>query len=300
MDNWRKYLDPQHLAKLQGLPLRARTVVEGYLAGLHRSPYRGFSVEFAQHREYSPGDDLRYVDWKVFGRSDKIYLKQYEEETNQICYFVLDISGSMTYRSELAALSKLEYAKCVVAALAYLALLQNDAVALAAYDWQAREWLSPAGTAAHLDRLLNVIDRLGSGEHSSAKTVFYELAQRFRKRGLVIVVSDLLDAVDELLAGFKYFRYRRHDLIVFHVLDPAEVEFPFSQLAQFRALEGNSQVLVDSRAIRRAYLNALEKHTRTLSAGCRLHKIDYHLLRTDQPLGLALAGYLARRAKLRW
>ncbi|MCS7238606.1 MAG: DUF58 domain-containing protein [Thermoguttaceae bacterium] len=300
MNSWQKYLDPQHLAKLQGLPLRARTVVEGYLAGLHRSPYRGFSVEFAQHREYSPGDDLRYVDWKVFGRTDKIYLKQYEEETNQICYFVLDVSASMTYRSEPAPLTKLEYAKCAVAALAYLALLQNDAVAFASYDWQLREWLSPAGTAAHLDRLLTVVDRISAGEHSSAKTVFYELAQRFRKRGLVIILSDLLDNVDELLAGLKYFRFRRHDVIVFQILDPAEVDFPFSQLAQFRALEGTAQVLVDPRAIRRAYLAALEKHTRTLAAGCRLHKIDYQLLRTDQPLGLALAGYLARRAKLRW
>lgn len=300
MDSWQKYLDPQHLAKLKGLPLRARTVVEGYLAGLHRSPYRGFSVEFAQHREYSPGDDLRYVDWKVFGRTDKFYLKQFEEETNQICYFVLDTSASMGYRSEGAALSKLEYAKCALAALAYLALLQNDAVALAAYDSAVREWLAPAGTAAHLERLLEVVDRLQPAGNSSTKAVFHELAERFRKRGLVVVLGDLFDNVDDLLAGLKYFRYRRHDVIVLQILDPAEVEFPFTRPAQFCALEGTAKVLVDPRGIRQAYLAALDKFVRTVAAGCRLHKIDHQLLRTDQPLGLALAGYLARRAQMRW
>ncbi len=300
MDNWRKYLDPQHLAKLEGLPLRARTVVEGYLIGLHRSPYRGFSVEFAQHREYSPGDDLRYVDWKVFGRTDKFYLKQFEEETNQICYFVLDTSASMSYGSPGMPMTKLEYAKCALAALAYVALLQNDAVALAAYDAGVREWLAPAGSAAHLERLLEIVDRLQPAQQSSTKTVFHELAERFRKRGLVIILSDLFDNVDDLLSGLKYFRYRRHDVIVFQVLDPAEVEFPFGQLAQFCALEGTAKVVVDPRAIRHAYLAALNRFIRTVASGCRLSKIDHQVLRTDQSLGIALAGYLARRAQIRW
>jgi uncharacterized protein (DUF58 family) len=275
-------------------------VVEGYIAGLHRSPYRGFSVEFAQHREYSPGDDLRYVDWKVFGRTDKFYLKQFQEETNQVCYLLLDASASMAYRSPQAPLSKLEYAKCALAALGFLALRQQDAVGMAAYDWQVRQIVQPAGTAAHLDRILEILEATEPKDHSSSATVFHELAERFRKRGLVIVASDLFDPVESLLAGLKYFRYRRHDVIVLQVLDPAEVEFPFQQLTQFRGLERGEQVVVDPRAIRRAYLTALDRHQRSVAAGCRLHRMDYHLLRTDQPLGIALASYLAHRAQLRW
>jgi uncharacterized protein (DUF58 family) len=300
VNSWQKYLDPQHLAKLHGLPLRARTIVEGYIAGLHRSPYRGFSVEFAQHREYSPGDDLRYVDWKVFGRTDKFYLKQFEEETNQICYLVLDVSASMRYQSEAVPLSKLEYAKCVLAALGYLSLLQQDAVAFAAYNWQVQEVLLPGGTAAHLDRLLEMLERLQPSEYSFTATVFHELAERFSKRGLVIIASDLFENAEPLLAGLKYFRYRRHDVIVFQIVDPAEMDFPFQQLAQFRGLEKGETVVADPRAIRRAYLEAFTKHQRTVAAGCRLHRIDYQLLRTDQSLGLALGNYLARRAHLRW
>src|SRR5262245_54090259 len=186
-------IDPQTLAKLHGLRLRARHIVEGYVAGLHASPYQGFSIEFAEHREYAPGDDLRYVDWKVFGKSDKVYLKQYEDETNLLCYLALDISESMTYRGPGAALSKLEYAQSLAAALAWLVLRQQDAVGLATFDDQIRALVRPAGNPSHLEQILAVMESALGGAKTAAGPIFHELAQRLTKRGVVIVLSDFFD-----------------------------------------------------------------------------------------------------------
>ena len=231
-----KYFDPQTLAKLAGLELRARTMMEGYVSGVHKSPLHGFSIEFAEHREYAPGDDLRYVDWKVFGKTDKFYLKQYEEETNLVCYLLLDTSESMRYCSDAAALSKLEYAQCAAAALAYLVLQQQDSIGLATFD-----------------------------------------------------------DVTAMMAGLKHFRHRRHEVVVFHVLDPAELDFPFRQTTLLRGLEGLPDVLTDPRSLRRAYLDEFGKFQQAVRKGCRAHNIDYVLLRTDQPLDVALTSYLASR-----
>lgn len=296
MENiYQKYLDPRTLANLKGLELRARRIVEGYVAGLHKSPYQGFSIEFAEHREYVPGDDLRYVDWKVFGRTDKYYLKQFEEETNLIVYLVLDVSKSMQYKSEQAPLSKLEYAQCVAASLARMVLEQKDSVGLVTFDNQVRQYVRPSSTAQQLKQLLYLMEETSPNEKTSTGPIFHDLAERLKKRGLVIVLSDLFDEVDPMLAGLKHFRHRRHDVIMFHVLDPAELEFPFRDATLFRGLEFESDLMADPRAVRKAYLEIFEEFQNSVKRGCRTHNVDYQLLRTDQNLGVALSRYLASR-----
>ncbi len=247
MENYQKYLNPQTLAKLEGLELRARLIVEGYVSGVHRSPYHGFSIEFAEHREYVPGDDLRYVDWKVFGKTDKVYLKQYEEETNLVSYLLLDTSESMRYRSDGAALSKLQYAQCVAAALAYLILQQQDSVGLVTFDNEIRSLIRASSNPSHLKTLLHVMEQSQAERKTGVGPIFHDLAERLKKRGIVIVLSDLFDDVPSMLAGLKHFRHRRHEVILFHVLDPAELDFPFRQPMLFKGLEEWPEVLADPR-----------------------------------------------------
>jgi len=295
VDSNLKYLNPQTLAKLQGLELRARSIVEGYVTGVHRSPYHGFSIEFAEHREYSPGDDLRYVDWKVFGKTDKFYLKQYEEETNLVSYMLLDTSESMRYRSSEAALSKLEYAQCIAASLSYLILQQQDSVGMVTFDNEIRALIRPSSNPSNLKQLLYVMENTVPQRKTQTGPIFHELAERLKRRGLVLILSDLFDDVPSMLAGLKHLRHRRHDVVVFHVLDPAELDFPFRQTTMFRGMEQMPDVLTDPRALRRAYLEEFNKFLRAVNKGCRAQYIDYVLLRTDQSLDLALSSYLASR-----
>lgn len=297
MEKSRTSLDPQTLAKLKGLALRARHVVEGYVAGLHRSPYQGFSIEFSEHREYAPGDDLRYVDWKVFGRTDKVYVKQFEDETNLICYLVLDVSESMQYRSHPDSLSKLEYAQCVAGALAWLVLQQQDAVQLATFDDQLRNLLRPSGSPSQLEQILQVMESTVGAKKTKAGPIFHELAERFTKRGIVIVLSDFFDDVKSLIAGLKHFRHRRHDVVLLHVLDAAELEFRFGGPTQFRGLEEFPDVQADPALIRHAYLQEIEAFRTELQQACRMQQIDYVLLRTDEPLDRALSSFLASRRR---
>jgi len=290
-----KFLDPQTLAKLKGLELRARSIVEGYVSGVHRSPYHGFSIEFAEHREYSPGDDLRYVDWKVFGKSDKFYLKQYEEETNLVAYMLLDTSESMRYKSDAAALSKLEYAQCVAGALSYLVLQQQDSVGLATFDSEIRALVRPSSNPSHLKQLVHVMEQCEPQKKTRTGPIFHDLAERLKRRGVVLVLSDLFDDVTSMLAGLKHFRHRRHDVIVFQVLDPAELDFPFRDTTLFRGLEQLPDVLTDPRALRTAYLDEFGRFLQSVRKGCRGQRIDYLLLRTDQSLEVAISSYLAAR-----
>jgi uncharacterized protein (DUF58 family) len=291
----KNFLEPHVLAQLQGLELRARRIVEGYVSGVHRSPYHGFSIEFAEHREYAPGDDLRYVDWKVFGRTDKIYLKQYEDETNLLCYLVLDTSESMQYRGPDSPMSKLEYAQCVAASLAWLVLQHQDAVGLATFDTEIRSFVRPGSNATHLKQVLHTLEHVSSDKKTSTGPIFHELAERFHKRGVVIVLSDMFDNVPSMLAGLKHFRHRRHDVIIFHVLDRAELDFPFRRLTKFKGLEAMPEVLTDPRSLRRAYLEEFNRFQREVQSACRGQQMDYHLLPTDQSLGTALSTYLASR-----
>lgn len=288
-------LDPKTLAQLKGLQLRARHIVEGYVAGLHRSPYRGFSIEFAEHREYAPGDDLRYVDWKVFGRTDKFYLKQYEDETNLIVYLVLDTSESMRYKSSEAALSKLEYAQCLAAAIGWLVLQQQDAVGLITFDDQIRSFVRPSGNPSHLQDLLHAMDPAETNVKTRTGPIFHELAERLTKRGVVIILSDLFDNVNTMLAGLKHFRHRRHDVAMFHVLDPIEIDFSLSGPLLFKGLEQYPEVLADPRALRRAYLDEVQHFLQTVKAGCHAQSADYQLMRTDRAFDMALSSYMASR-----
>jgi uncharacterized protein (DUF58 family) len=290
-------IDAHTLAKLKGLRLRARHIVEGYVAGLHKSPYHGFSIEFAEHREYAPGDDLRYVDWKVFGRTDKVYLKQYEDETNLLCYLVLDVSESMTYKSAGAALSKLEYAQSLAAALGWLVLQQQDAVGLATFDSQLRAMIRPAGNPSHLEQLLHAMEGAVPGKKTAAGPIFHELAARLSKRGIVVILSDFFDDVASIAAGLKHFRHRRHDVVLLHVLDPAELDFPFQGPTEFKGLEEFPEVQADPLVIRRAYQRELTAFRQSLEQACRSERIDYFLVRTDQPLDAVLMHVLGSRQR---
>jgi len=292
----RDYLDPSVLSRLGGLALRARTVVEGYVSGVHRSPFHGFSVEFAEHREYAPGDDLRYLDWKVFGRSDKFYLKQFEEETNLVCYLMMDVSASMTYRGPEAAMSKLGYAQSIAAALSYLVLHQQDCVALATFDDQLRAILPPSSNPSRLEQFGQAMDEIRPREKTAMTPIFHELAQRWKRRGIVFIISDFFDDVDAMLGGLKHLRHRRQEVVLLHVLDRAELEFPFDDAMRFEGLEDGGAIEAEPRALRSAYLTEFQNYLHHLRSGCRAEGIDYALLPTDQPLEVGLSTYLASRA----
>src|SRR5438046_1008557 len=220
--------DPQTLSRLARLQLRARLVVEGVISGLHRSPYHRFSVEFAQHREYTPGDEIRYLDWKVFGRSDRFYVKEFEEETNLKAHLLLDTSDSMTYRS--GALSKLEYGCIVAASLAQLMLQQRDAVGLGLFNDQVQRYLPPRGLASHFTQMLSELEKPATAPKTDLSATFHELAERIKRRGLIIVISDLFGPAEEALMGLRHFRHRKHEVVVFQILDRDELEFPFDDL----------------------------------------------------------------------
>jgi len=295
VDNYRKYFDPQTLAKLEGLGLKARLIVEGFVSGLHKSPYHGFSVEFAEHREYVPGDDLRYVDWKVFGKTDRYYLKQYEQETNFACQLLLDTSESMRYQSPQAAVSKLEYARYVAAALAYLVVHQQDAAGLSTFDTAVTHFVPPSSRLSHLKQLIDVMERSPAKGETSMGPIFHDLAERIKKRGLVIILSDLFDDVDSLAQGLKHFRHRGHDVSVMQIIDPAEQDFPFEEPTLFRGLENWPEEMVEPRALRRAYQTEFEQFLHQIERRCRELHMQHILLRTDMPLDIALRRFLTSR-----
>jgi uncharacterized protein (DUF58 family) len=296
-EDMRRFLDPKTLVKIQRLDLIARLVVEGFVTGMHKSPYHGFSVEFAEHREYAPGDDIKHLDWKVYGKTDRYYIKEYEEETNLAAYIVLDASESMKYKS--GAASKLEYGQFIAAALAYLILNQRDSVGLATFDNEVRGFLPPSQHASHLKLLLHELSKVEPREKSGIGGIFHSLAERIRRKGLVIVISDLLDDVQDLLFGLRHLRHRKHEVILFHVMDKAELEFPFQSTMKLEGLEGLPEEVVDPIAIRKAYLGELEAFMEAIRRGCRTNRIDYVLMDTSQPLDVALSSYLATRSELK-
>ena len=296
VEDYRKYLDPVTLARISGLDLRARMVVEGYVAGMHRSPYRGFNVEFAEHREYVQGDDLKHLDWKVLGRTDKYYIKQYEEETNLNCVLVVDCSESMTYGSDPSGLTKHEYATAVAAALAYLALQQRDSVGLGLFDESLRKFIRPSNHSAQWKTLVHELEGATGPSKTSLRGVLDELAERVGRRSLIVLISDLFDSPDEVLKGLKHLRYRRHDIVVLHVLDSAELEFPFSGPTLFEGLEQTGKLLTEPRSLRSRYLEEITRFTERLRRGCRGMKIDLAQFDTKTPLSVALSAFLATRS----
>jgi uncharacterized protein (DUF58 family) len=299
VDDPRHLLDPKTLVKIERLDLIARSVVEGFVTGLHKSPFHGFSVEFAEHREYAPGDDLKHLDWKVFGRTDRYYVKEYEEETNLAAYAVLDASESMSFKSDGAPCSKFEYGRMVAAALLYLVLNQRDSVGLVTFDKEVREFIAPSAHASHLKLLLNQLQRTAPAGETSLGTIFHGLAERIRRKGLVIVISDLLDDPVSLLHGLRHLRHRKHEVILFHVLDRAELTFPYDGMLRLEGLELPREEIVDPVAIRKGYLAELHAYLESLRRGCRLNRIDYVPMDTSAPLDVALTGYLATRSGMK-
>ena len=293
MDDPQRYLDPVTLAKVRSLELQARLIVEGYLSGMHKSPYHGFSVEFAQHREYVPGDDIKHVDWKVYGRTERFYLKQYEEETNLVCWLLVDVSESMQYRS--SEVSKYDYACLAGTALAYLILHQQDSVGLVTFDDQIRKFLRPSSQPSHLKQIVQLMNQGPAREKTRLAPIFHDLAERINRRAIVMILSDLFDDVPELLAGFQHLRYKGHEVVVYHVLDAAELEFPFQEATLFRGLEQWPELLTDPRSLRQSYLSEVQAFIKELQHGCRAQNIDYLPLRTDANLGVVLSSYLAHR-----
>ncbi|HUS57266.1 MAG TPA: DUF58 domain-containing protein [Planctomycetota bacterium] len=292
-EDYRKYLDPKVLARISKLDIRARLIVEGFISGLHKSPFHGFNVEFAQHREYVPGDDTRYIDWKVFGKSDRYYIKQYEQETNLKAYILLDVSESMGYTS--SGMTKLEYGGCIAASLTYLMLQQQDSVGLALFDSEVREFIRDSGHPSHLKLLTHRIEQAVPSGTTKVRGILDDLAERIRRRGLVIIISDLFVDADDLLVSLRHFRHKRHEVIVFHVLDEFERTFPFNDLTLFKGLEQYPQVFAEPRTLRKEYLAEFEKFVLKVKEGCRQHAIDYVQLGTGDSLEIALSSYLAAR-----
>jgi uncharacterized protein (DUF58 family) len=285
--------DPAVLARIDRLELEARQVVEGYLAGRHRSPRHGFAVEFAQHREYAPGDDIKHIDWKVYGRTERFHLKQYEQETNLVAWLLVDASDSMKYGS--GPRTKYDVACAAAAAMAYLVLQQSDSVGLATMAGGARAFLRGAGG---MNQLREACRALAEGPYpgpANLGRVLHELAGRTGRRGIAFVFSDLLDDVPDLLAGLQRVRYQKHEVVLFHVMDAAELDFPFRHMTLFRGLEGLPELLTDPVGVREGYLKALNDHVEAVQAGCRGMEIDYVRLRTDADLGHDLAAYLQKR-----
>lgn len=299
IEGLRRYLDPNALSRLGNLELVARLVVEGFISGLHKSPYQGFSVEFAEHRQYMPGDEIRYIDWKVYGRSDRFYIKKFEEDTNLKAYILLDMSGSMGYNSQ--GLTKLDYGCFLTASLSYLMLKQRDSVGLVLFDNQIRKYIPPRGEATHLHAIISTLESNSSdkdkGKDTNISETFHELAERIVRRGLIIIISDLIDDAQKVLTALKHFRHKKHEVIVFHVLDKAELEFPFDGAIVFRDLESGLELPTQADSLKVEYLRQISDFIKAYRQGCGANSIDYVQLNTATPFDYALSEYLSKRGR---
>ena len=288
------YLDPLVLARIGNLQIRAKTVVEGFIAGLHQSPYRGHSLEFAQHREYAYGDELKYIDWKVYGRSDRFFVKQFEEETNLRLYIFLDTSGSMGFKGQGSAFSKYDYAATVASSLAYLALKQGDSVGLGYSNDKGLNVIPPRNSFSHLNILLEELERVKpKGEINLAESL-NAFSHSCKKRSLIVLISDLLDDQDAVLASLKFLGFKKHEVIVVHLLDKDEEDFPYSGPIRFDSMENSDNVVVDSQALRKSYRAAIAGLVENYRVALRKSKIRYYCNTTDEPLDKLLQFILMR------
>ena len=291
-----RFLDPSTLSRLSSMEMRARIVVEGFVSGLHKSPYRGFGVEFVEYRQYTPGDDIRRVDWKAVGRSDRYYVKEYEDETNLQCVLLLDRSASMGYGSgRSGALNKLEYGAYLAASLAHLITRQGDGVGLVTFDRVVHDYLPPGSKETQLHAIHSTLEGLSAGEATDLGDPLHELAESIPRRGLVILISDLIDDVEQMMNALMHFRFKGHEVLVFHVVDRQELTFPFSETARFDDPETGERVTVTPSAIRDEYLEAVRDFMESIRTGCARIQVDYERMETDRPLDFALFSYLSRR-----
>jgi uncharacterized protein (DUF58 family) len=295
-------LTPDALGKVAKLEILARSVVEGFITGHHKSPYKGFSAEFAEHRQYVPGDNIRDLDWRVFAKSDRYYIKQYIEETNLRATILLDASGSMKYTGDSAAalngrrLSKFEYGQRLAALLSYLLINQQDAVGLVTFDTEIRRYIPARSRASHLRILLQELHNTKPGNETGLANIFHSIAERVHRRGLVIIISDLFDNADDVLNALHHFIYRKHEVMLLHVMAEEELTFPFGKWTSFRALEERDmQFELDPRAIQNEYLKRVRAFVKQIEMGCGRMKIDYVPLTTTKPFDVALSTYLANR-----
>jgi len=294
--NGRSYLDPAVLSKINRLDLIARLVVEGFITGLHKSPFHGFSVEFSEYRPYMTGDSIKDIDWKVLGRTERFYVKRFQEETNVRAHLIVDGSGSMTFGS--GDVSKLQYAKYLAAALAWMLIRQRDAAGLVTFDKAVRTFMPPRSAPGYLHVILSEIEKLtGRGETQVAST-FHDLAERITRRSLIIVLSDLLDSQQEVMRALKHFRHRKHEVIVFHILDPLELDFNLRGNVEVRDMESHNAVSVETLYLRKSYKEKVEQFIHAYRKECREHRIDYNLLRTDTLYSDALTAYMVKRSRM--
>lgn len=291
-----RFLDPAVIARLGSMELKARTVVEGFLSGLHRSPFKGFSVEFAEYRQYLPGDDLSTLDWKVYARTDRHYVKKFEEETNLECHLLLDVSASMAYRGA-APMSKLEYGSVLAASLAYLMHRQRDATGLIEFDDKITGRLPASARPGHLHAILLALDKIAPGHRSDVGRPLHQLAEALGKRSLAVLISDLLDDPDGVVRGLKHLRFRGTDVIVFQLLDPHELQFPFRGAAKFTDVESAAEITADPARVRAGYLQELADLRARYEKELRGAGIDFLTLDTSKPLDFALLAYLDARSR---
>lgn len=282
------------LARIDNLELLARTVVDGFISGLHRSPYLGFSIDFAEHRAYMPGDDIRWIDWRVFGRTDRFYVKQFEADTNANFSVILDVSRSMHYGS--GEVTKLDYARYLAACLAYFSRRQRDRIGIVTFDRDVVDHIPPS--AKHLDLVLHTLDNLEPGGEGLLEQPLLKIAESLGRRGILVLISDLYEEPDRILQAVSRLRHRGNDVMVFHVLDPAELEFPFDGATHFEDLETGERIPVVPEDLKERYRHLLAQHIRTLARLLGEHRIDYTQLDTSKPLDYALFDYLSRRQRL--
>ncbi len=288
-------LDPQTISRAEALGLQARHIVEGYMAGEHKSPYRGFAIEFAQHREYTHGDDPRHLDWKVLGRTDRYYIKQYEQETNYVANILLDGSESMKYGS--GAVTKFDYARQIAACLAFLILHQRDAAALGIFDQSVRDYSPRSDNRSTIHRLMARLAAFQPTQQTGIAPVLHDVANQLRRKGIIIVISDFFDDEAKVLEGIQHLRFGGHEVVCFHVMDPYELEFPFTGLVEFEGLESLPKILTRPAELRKTYLREVEAFRTRLREGCEKNQCHYVLVNTKEPLHEVLSGYLAFRLR---
>jgi len=291
-----KYFDPRSLKRLKNMTFVARFLVEGFISGLHRSPHKGFSVEFAEYRKYVVGDDVRRIDWKVYAKTRKLFVKEYQEETNLRCYILLDVSASMGYGT--AGITKLEYVSYLAGAVAYLMTKQRDSVGLVLFSDGIERYVPPKSSPLHLRQILVELEKVRPTRKTNAATAFHAMAARIKRRGLILVLSDLYDDPEIVLRALQHFRHKKHEVLVFHVFDHAEIEFPFDGLVNFRDMETRDSVQVYPRYLRSEYKKKLEDFIRTYQKRCSDSDIEYVQIDTETPYDTLLASYLAKRSKL--
>jgi len=296
-DDYRQYLQPQVVSRLSNMELRARMVVEGFITGLHQSPYHGFSVEFAEHRQYMPGDEIRRIDWKLFGKTGRYFVKEFEEETNLKSYLILDTSMSMGFASP-GNVTKLMYGSYLAAALAFLMIKQQDAVGLTLFDERISSFLPPHATRTYLRQILLSLQRASAGGTTGTAPSLHQVADRIKRRGLVIILSDLFDEPREVMTALKHFRHKKNEVIVLHILDPLEQSFAFGNDAAFRDLETGERITTQPWHIQSSYRKALRSFVDQYKRECREHNVDYVLLDTATPFDVALAEYLNKRRRI--